>query len=338
MSDGLHPQVALVAAASKEAAYLADFVFHHLRFGFRPIEIHVNRSQDATEEIARNLADGIPDVRVFNADHFDAAATPTANVQRSIYSEARGRLLREFGPDAYQMYLDIDEFWTPRDFRSSIASVLMRAGRPDIAAFNWFVQGNDTEPFMPPFFEPPTGVHGRQFKSGYLGKIPVKSFTVHGIEPAAPARLWIASGLNRAEDRPYSTCRPPEAFAEAFVLHRLYRSQLEYLAIMGKARPRSKGARFKTNRFGYHHLFGPDGLTEFPIAPGALRAYQRAREDFFAVHGLSAWEPAARKSVRARAKATLHAFRALDPAERDVLAPKFQNLDLERLEAELSED
>jgi hypothetical protein len=34
-------KVALVAVASKESAYLADWVFHHLRFGFDPIVVLV---------------------------------------------------------------------------------------------------------------------------------------------------------------------------------------------------------------------------------------------------------------------------------------------------------
>ncbi|MEL7114743.1 MAG: glycosyltransferase family 2 protein, partial [Pseudomonadota bacterium] len=145
------PRVALVAAMKTEAAYLADWVHHHLYFGFDPIEIHVNRSDDGTEELARAIARVEPRLSVFNVDHFDRQFGPQANVQTLALREARHRLKRDLERADYLCFLDADEFWTPVDFRSSIQDVLGDADHPRIAAFNWFNRIGDHPAFGPPF-------------------------------------------------------------------------------------------------------------------------------------------------------------------------------------------
>ena len=112
-------KVALVAAAKNEAAYLAEWVHHHLYFGFDPIEIHVNRSSDRTEEIARRIAAVEPRLQVFNADKIDHRLGGKASIQTTVYDAAVPRLRSSLGSRQYLSVLDLDEFWTPVDFQTS---------------------------------------------------------------------------------------------------------------------------------------------------------------------------------------------------------------------------
>ena len=63
--------VALVAIASNEQAYLSEWIFHHLWFGFDPILVLVNRSDDATEAVLEQI--NILDSRIWivNVDFLD---------------------------------------------------------------------------------------------------------------------------------------------------------------------------------------------------------------------------------------------------------------------------
>ncbi len=61
-------RVALIAIASNEGAYLAQFVFHHLRMGFAPIILITNNSEDDTAAMAARMAERLPDVHHLDGD------------------------------------------------------------------------------------------------------------------------------------------------------------------------------------------------------------------------------------------------------------------------------
>ena len=53
--NGERVRVKLVAIAKDEAAYIPDWIFHHLHFGFDAIDIYVNNTSDNTQEIANKF-------------------------------------------------------------------------------------------------------------------------------------------------------------------------------------------------------------------------------------------------------------------------------------------
>ena len=63
-------KVKLVAIAKDEGAYLVDWIFHHLYFGFYAIDIYVNRTSDNTFEIADKLK-SLEQVRFLDGDALD---------------------------------------------------------------------------------------------------------------------------------------------------------------------------------------------------------------------------------------------------------------------------
>jgi hypothetical protein len=49
-------KVKLVAIAKDEAAYLPDWIFHHIYFGFDHISVYVNNTTDNTEKLKERLS------------------------------------------------------------------------------------------------------------------------------------------------------------------------------------------------------------------------------------------------------------------------------------------
>ena len=113
---GTDAKAALIALASKEAAYVAEWIFHHLRFGFDPVVVLVNRCDDATQKIVSQIGQRDHRVQMINVDFLDKGE-PYSNVkiQSDAYEFALETLRKELSPDSYMFCFDIDEFWTPKD-------------------------------------------------------------------------------------------------------------------------------------------------------------------------------------------------------------------------------
>lgn len=328
-------KVALVAAASKEAAYLADWVFHHLRFGFAPIHVYVNRSNDGTEAMLRDLARSLPDLVVHNIDDVDQGGKGAR--QRTAYRRAIKQLRRAQSARDYTAFLDIDEFWTPRDFVSSVQEVLAAAGKPTCATFNWFQLVSDTDAFEPPFAPDMEGVHHQRVKPAFRSRTRYLTFDGHGIRPAFTRTIWNASGGQIIPKRWSMTEEAPQTHGTAFITHRLYRSQIEYLAILGRGRSNFLGIKDKKNRGGYHDLVHK-ARRVMPFAPPqeALNAYEADRLAFHADHNLEEAQTRARETVLERAKAIYTSYAAMDEIRRKEWARQFRWLDLKALESQLS--
>lgn len=329
-------KVALVAAASKEAAYVADWVFHHLRYGFAPIHVYVNRSNDGTEKMLRDLALMLPDLIVHNIDDVDQSGRKQAP-QRTAYQRAMKHFRRAQGRQDYTAFLDIDEFWTPRDFVSSVQDVLTAAGTPSCATFNWFQLVSDTRAFYPTFSSRMEGVHHKLVKPAFKSRTRYLKFNVHGIKPAFTRKIWNASGGQVFPKNWSMTHEAPQSFGSAFVTHRLYRSQIEYLAILGRGRSNFLGIKYKNNRGGYHDLVHR-GFSVVPFEPEqkALAAYEADRLAFHAAHDLDAAQARARETVLERAKAIYNSYEAMDEARRKEWKRQFRWLDMKKLGREVA--
>ena len=59
-------KIKLAAIARDEAAYLPEWIFHHLDFGFDEIEIYINNTVDNSSAVLENITDNYP-VKVINA-------------------------------------------------------------------------------------------------------------------------------------------------------------------------------------------------------------------------------------------------------------------------------
>jgi len=76
-------KIKLVAIAKDEAAYLPEWIYHHLHFGFDEIEVYVNFTTDNSYEVLAAIAKHHP-VRYRNAEYL---VNPEYNQYDTIVSD-----------------------------------------------------------------------------------------------------------------------------------------------------------------------------------------------------------------------------------------------------------
>lgn len=325
----------MVATAKNEAAYLAEWVHHHLYFGFDPIELHVNRSDDRTEEIARKIAAVEPRLTVYNADALDRARGFRGSIQHAVYDAALPRMRALLRRNDYLCVLDIDEFWTPLDFESSVTKVLCEAGWPRFAGFSWFLRINDEPPFGPAFPAQLDLRSHRMVKTAFSLDLKVTKMVAHGPVLAKKEPMWSASKTTPRPENVFKTQEPAQTLGPAFILHRFFRSQVEYLAILGRLRPKQNGKLFKDNRLGYQYLIQRSLACSYMPPEQALSNYERSLADFLTKTGAQSNRAEDIRMVRARATAVLQSYLPLPKEERRVWKRQFSGLDIPSLAEEL---
>ena len=76
-----------VCIAKDEAAYLHEWIFHHLHFGFDRIYVYLNRITDDSISIARSIADEYPSVHFEIIDWIDwCQPSVRKHIQDIVYS------------------------------------------------------------------------------------------------------------------------------------------------------------------------------------------------------------------------------------------------------------
>lgn len=78
-------KIKLIAIAKDEAAYLPDWIFHHLYFGFDSIDIYVNNTTDNTNDLKLFLE---KEHRVSFIDGDSFFDPSVAKPQESVYKHA----------------------------------------------------------------------------------------------------------------------------------------------------------------------------------------------------------------------------------------------------------
>lgn len=293
--SGAH-KVGVAAIAKDEGAYIADWVHHNLFFGFNCINVWVNGTSDETIAILRRISALFPQVEWEEADGLMARSMSGAGMfQHLAYAG-----LRDWGERtgcSHLLFVDIDEMWTPRDFRSPISTFVERTPGADIISFPWFLdEPNVNRVAFSSIFEmqqelaPNHHVKSLVRLSERLRKVTTHSATLEGgtrllvdrefemLDPEAQAH---GSKLSPAQFRSVA-----DEIPAAFIMHWIYRSQLEYVAILGKGTAQA-GSRYpiKKNRDGY--LLRTARRTEFRIEPAALANYRVSRQQFLERCGIA---------------------------------------------------
>lgn len=111
-----------------------------------------------------------------------------------------------------------------------------------------------------------------------------------------------------------------DLFGPTFVLHRIYRTPVGYLAILKRRPVTDRELQFNINRngFGTYWYEGKHRDT-FRIQPDALADYE-----------------AAQNTVKTRARWVLNAFQDLPPDRKAQWSRQFRNLDFDQLAARLA--
>ena len=227
------PRIKLAAIACDEATNIPSWVFHHLYFGFDSIEIWVNQTFDNSVAILSDLnvytkgkvsfkvVDNILEHCTSIGIHFQAHA------YTSIMEQTK-----EEGLYDYLLFLDLDEYWTPRDFSQHISDSLVLLPYADAVSYNWYFDVPDYSrlPWEIPYKSNNFLVKDRHVKT--IIKLSER------VTFCAPHNHSISEGVYQLHDGTSfseESLSPIEHYMNLleidnyFILHQIYRSQLEYM-------------------------------------------------------------------------------------------------------------
>jgi hypothetical protein len=309
----LNTSVALVAIARNEAAYIHEWIHHHLYFGFSHLFIGINRTDDRTLDVIEKISKKHPQVIAQNIDWIDYARPPghaiNEDMQPIAYSYYWDLIQREHGECDYLAYFDVDEFWYPADFKTNIGAFLRKLPDFDIASFFWACQFGDEAAFLPPFADLHARIRAQQKAIINLRtNRSLERMRVHTplLSDGPSVNHIDANGDNflplmgqKATDRP---AHPQDAG----LLHRMVRSEEEYLALL-LDRGFESDVPIKTNRDGFWKTAKKQKLN---IAAGELEAYHRSLQSFTIECGIQTLVVDARQSILAKAETILEVGRA----------------------------
>lgn len=325
------PKIKLVAIAKNEAAYLAEWIYHHLYFGIAAIEVHYNGCNDNTLEVAGAFKK--EPVSFINADAVFEHSR--AKPQIEIYRDAFGKAKKE-GFD-HVMFLDIDEFWVPYDLTTSLPELVQSAPYFDVMSFQWANRVLDHESFSPALSEVINVQPARQLKSVYKSFITPGLLNPHNIMDNALIRIDSSFHKFTPTNRYHSLAAKQSLPPKAFIMHRKYRSQLEYVASLDRgvtARRNGVASKFKSNRAGFENKKTFE-VIEFPAE--ALANYRESistKLENLAKQGIFV---RARQAVMQRFFDVLENVRNAQPQESVVIEKILKNITLEEVKQALVE-
>ena len=247
-------KIKLVAIAKNEAAYLAEWIFHHLYLGVDEIEIHFNRCSDNTLDYIE-IFEKDSRVNLVNAD--DLFESHKGNPQTKVYQDAlASSRIQGF---THCLFLDIDEFLVPPDIGMNIKSLIQTLDEPEVVSFQWGNKCESAEAFTRAIAQQidiSRSLHVKSLISTSLNK---PFLTPHGPRDDKFERVlpngdkFVSDGKTGAILSHEFLNRPIDSW---FVMHRMFRSQREYVALLARGRPNiiHKGdgvSSLKSNRNGY---------------------------------------------------------------------------------------
>ena len=326
-------RVALIAIASNEGAYLAQFVFHHLRMGFAPIILITNNSEDDTAAMAARMGERLPDVHHLDGDPL-IGTVPAKKFQNTAYAVALD-LIANFSlkPD-YAMFLDIDEYWVPLSGDSTVSEYIGRHGAPDTMMFNWVAPFKDAAPFSLPFISEFQGYPWPNLKTIWRFGMKITGFNPHNVQSNEIQNEFIASGqalTSRSRTQTY-----PRHPGNALVIHQMFRSLSEYLAVLDRGNPDDE-LIFKSNRPGYRFPIKSQVAVDLHIDPKFCTHWH---DDFLIWLDdiqLKQMLISGRFNVVHRAVRALKKYEMLSEEERAPYANAFRFVDFDAVRAEIAE-
>ncbi|MFZ6041335.1 glycosyltransferase family 2 protein [Vibrio natriegens] len=269
------PKVKLVAVAKDEAPYLPYWVFHHLHFGFDEIEVYINRTSDNSESILKLISETYNNVKFHNSDWIDKLPSPSRkNLQHISYMQG----INSSSCD-YVMLLDIDEFWVNKDFKTTISEFILQSKNFDVMVFEWLNETNASKP-LAPFNKKVKG------KLDHLGKCIIKSQDkIHTIRLHVPemkdnANVILANGdkFQSQKGLPQHIHNSINNLKDAFIIHRMFRTESEYLASLFRGNPEQDfPIKLNRNGFGYPNN---EKLTSVDFDTNLYNAYLNKFEQF----------------------------------------------------------
>ena len=256
-------KVKLVAIAKDEAAYLPEWIYHHLESGFDSIDVYINRTQDNSAEVMRKIEAEYPQVTHHFADWIDTCGAVAAKrMQFIIYAKALHEC-QQSDEFSHICLLDVDEFWIHQK-SLDIKTYIEQTGPSKVIFLQWLVD----HPCDTAFTTLQSKFAG---KGSILGKciLPVATnvtfMKLHIPEFGRGTKVVLANGkkfvANDTADQ--AIAKNHAGILDSFVFHRAHRSEKEYVSLTLRGRA-SSDFPFKENRNGLPDK--SEGYQDFSIA------------------------------------------------------------------------
>lgn len=252
MADESDIEYHAVCIAKDESAYLHEWIFHHLYFGFDKLHIYLNRITDDSVSIVESISKKYPNVHFEIIDWIDwCQPSVKKNIQDIVYSYHFSKA-KKLDCTAYTLYIDADEYWTPIDFKSSIKDEHRSIGMPQMVSYEWLLENGYNKPFVP-LGGSLTYRESSFVKTLYKNTLNPKLFSAHKAKIKGGYKGVMANGKRfvALDERRQGRVGPDDAgLKRSFIIHRVMKSEIEYLCSLVRSNPDSD-LSIKMNRNGY---------------------------------------------------------------------------------------
>ena len=245
--------VRICAIAKDEGPYLVDWIYHHLYFGFDQIHIYVNRTTDNSLSILQKVSEKYPQVTYETIDWLDYCDVQVSSkLQNIAYAKDLSFALEKHVD--WWLCIDVDEYWIPNDFKTSIKDFLKKTSSDSCQpiCFQWHCEVGKSIPFS--FLE---NQHGYFIPPLVKTITPIKYISIKNVRVHVPVYNGDVSPVDAngkriefdktIDQHTTNVMRRPK---KAYIVHRMFRSEVEYTALLLRGRP-SQPLSIKTNRPGY---------------------------------------------------------------------------------------
>lgn len=289
----------VVCIAKDESAYLHEWIFHHLHFGFDKLYIYLNRITDDSVALLEKISKKYPGVIFETIDWVDWCQPQVKkSIQNIVYSYHFSKV-RRFPNSVYTLFIDVDEYWTPIDFSSTIKAEHEAIGKPAMASYEWLLESGKKQKFSP--LESPLSYrYCSLVKSLYKNDLTPNLFSVHKMLVQGGYQGVMADGnAYVAHDiRKQGRVREDHANVKrSFVIHRVMKSEEEYLSSLVRSTA-SSYASIKLNRHGFYAAKASDARLVFPDK--SIARYKKGLDDFINECGVRDMLSLARATHQAR--------------------------------------
>jgi hypothetical protein len=287
-------KIKICAIAKNEGAYLARWIHHHLYFGFSEILIYLNDCTDNSVEIMEKISKKNPSIKYSIVDEM---RIDSLSKNRSFQVDAYNHMYnisKNDGAD-YVIFLDIDEYWTPKDFKSKIQDLIDQHNHTnfDAFSFSWMIDFPDQNqrPLQNPINGSMKLLRNYHVKTLFKVSERVERISVHN-HTITNGIYLLDDGADFEELDPIEQHRKskvlPEYFEKNlgnvpkyFIYHALFRSQGEYLVslISRGSLHMADQSIFKKNRWGFVYDNNKP-VINFQIDYDALVNYHASYEEF----------------------------------------------------------
>lgn len=330
-------KIKAVAIAKDEAAYLHEWVFHHLYFGFDGVEVIVNRTTDNSISVLEALADHFDKFSYSSCDWLDLCSPSISiRMQEIAYAQACSKALAE--GFTHVLFIDVDEFWTPKDFKSSIHDFLCEKAIHGSVSFNWVCELGQSSPFQFVSSELKCFMSTHLKTLSKLSDLQEMRIHTPAFKSGSSHRMASGEDFIPQKNAPQFHDSAISSLLDAFIIHRLYRSEVEYLAALVRGNPDSKTrgpSDFKLNRHGYNFYQGPSICVSFPNEQ--VREYKKSLDGMFVDAEISVEIDAARTTVLDRYRRCLDLAVGLEYSNNRLIQQLFQGCTIQPLAQMVSE-